>query len=236
VAWRDVLTGAATGQLVMAGYMVAITALFEGRLDPMPVVIAAVVGAGAWWLRRGSSGRGAVAYAGVVSLLLLLMALAFGGPATMLRPQSTFELILFGGLFVVSGLGLVAVPGAWRRSAPSPAAGAAPRVAAAAIALFVVVGVVAGVLSGSATRMTGDLVLQAKNFEFSKPVLTARAGRVAVFVDNQDVSSHDFTIKGVVHKSLPGQKAGRAVFDVEPGTYRFYCSLHPDMEGTLRVS
>jgi plastocyanin len=109
-------------------------------------------------------------------------------------------------------------------------------VAAAAIALFVVVGVVAGVLSGSATRMTGDLVLQAKNFEFSKPVLTARAGRVAVFVDNQDVSSHDFTIKGVVQKSLPGQKAGRAVFDVQPGSYRFYCSLHPDMEGTLRVS
>src|SRR5205085_6125482 len=127
----------------------------------------------------------------------------------------------------------VALPGALRGRAASPVV---PRIAGAIIVGIVVVGVVAGALTGSAARMTGDLELQAKNFEFSKTTLTADAGRVAVFVDNTDVASHDFTIKGVVQKSLPGQKAGRALFDVEPGTYRFYCSLHPDMEGTLRVS
>jgi plastocyanin len=234
--WRNVLRGAGAGQLVMAGYMVAVTAIFERRLDPMPIVIAAVVAIGVWWLGRASSGRGAVAFAGVVSLLLLLMMLAFGGLATLLRPQSTFELILVGGLLVVSALGLIALPGAWRASPPSAGAALAPRAAAAVIGLLVVVGVVAGILRGSATRMTGDLVLQAKDYGFSEPVLTADAGRVAVFIDNRDVASHDFTIKGVVQQSLPGQKAGRAVFDVKPGSYRFYCSLHPDMEGTLRVS
>ena len=235
--WRSVLAGATLGQLVMAGFMAGVTLAFEGRLDPMPVVIGAVVAGGLWWLWRSEpDGRGAVVYAGIVSLLLFLMVVGIGGLTVFLRPQSTFELILFGGLFVTSGLGLVAVPGAWRGAPPSRSAELAPRVTGAAIVVLVVVGVVVGVLSGSATRMTGDLTMQAKNYEFSKHVLTAEAGRVAVFVDNDDVTSHDFTIKGVVHKQLPGQKAGRAVFDVRPGTYRFYCSLHPDMEGTLRVS
>ena len=234
VTWRRVLTFAALGQLAMAGYLLAVSVVLDGRFDPTPVVIGAVVGIGVWRLRRG--GRGAVAYAGVVSGLLLLMVVAFGGAGGMLRPQSTFEFVLFGG-FVVSGvLGLVALPGAWADGPPSSAPRIAARVAGAAVVVVVVVGVVAGAVSGSATRMAGDLSLRAKNYEFNRTVLEAKAGRVAVFVENGDVSSHDFTIKDVVHKQLPGQKAGRAVFDVEPGTYRFYCSLHPDMEGMLRVS
>jgi plastocyanin len=230
--WRDVLTGAATGQLVMAAFMVVVSLAFEGRLDPMPIVIGAVVALGVVLLRR-TGGRGAVVYASVVSLLLFAMVVAFGGLTVFTRPQSTFELIVFGGFLVVGVLGLVATPGALRGR---PASATAPRIAGAAIGALVVVGVIAGAVTGSATRMPGDLELHAKNFEFSRTTLQAEAGRVAVFVDNEDVSSHDFTINGVVAKELPGQKAGRAVFDVEPGTYRFYCSLHPDMEGTLKVS
>ena len=177
--WRAALRWAAIGQLAMAGYMVAITAAFEGRFDPMPVVIGAIVGVGVWRLGRPGSGRGAVVYAGIVSLLLLLMVLAFGGLAVLLRPESTLELILFGGLLVFSVLGLVAAPGAFTGRAPSRASAIAPRAALAVLAALAVVGVVAGALTGSATRMVGD---------------------------------------------------------VEAGSYRFYCSLHPDMEGTLRVS
>jgi plastocyanin len=232
--WRDVLRGAALGQAIMAAFMVAITVVFEGRFDPMPVVIGLVAGGGVLLLaKRG--GRGGVVYAGVVSLLLFLMAAMFGGLTVFARPQSTFELILFGGLLVVTLLGLIATVGAFRH-AGGPAAEQAPKVAGAFIALLVVVGVLAGGLTGSATRMPGDLALQAKNFEFSESVLEADAGRVAVFVENDDVASHDFTIKDVVQEAVPGQKAGRAVFDLPAGTYRFYCSLHPDMEGTLKLS
>jgi plastocyanin len=232
--WRDVLRGAALGQAVMAAFMLAITVVFEGRFDPTPVVIGLIAGGGALLLaKRG--GRGGVVYAGVVSLLLFLMAAMFGGLTVFARPQSTFELILFGGLLVVTLLGLVAAVGAFRH-AGGPAAEQAPKVAGAFIALLVVVGVLAGGLAGSATRMPGDLALQAKNFEFSESVLEADAGRVAVFVENDDVASHDFTIKDVVQEAVPGQKAGRAVFDLPAGSYRFYCSLHPDMEGTLKLS
>ena len=232
--WRDVLRGAATGQLVMAAFMLAITAIFEGRFDPMPIVIGLLVAGGVLWLSK-SEGPGAVIYAGVISLLLFLMVAMFGGLTVFSRPQSTFELILFGGLLVVTTLGLVATVGALRRKA-GPAAAVAPRIAGALIAVLVAVGVVAGALTGSATRMPGDLALQTKHFEFTETELTADAGRVSVFVENEDVASHDFTIKDTVALDLPAQRAGRASFDLDAGTYRFYCSLHPDMEGTLKVS
>jgi plastocyanin len=232
--WRDVLRGAATGQLILAAFMLLITVAFEGRFDPMPVVIGLIVAGGVLWLAK-SKGRGAVIYAGVVSLLLFLMVAAFGGLTVFTRPQSTFELILFGGLLVVTVLGLVATVGAFRGRG-GPAAALAPRIAGGAITLLVVVGVVAGALTGSATRMPGDLALQTKHFEFTETELTADAGRISVFVENEDVATHDFTIKDVAVIDLPAQRASRGSFDVEPGTYRFYCSLHPDMEGTLKVS
>ena len=232
--WRDVLRGAATGQLILAAFMLLLTVAFEGRFDPLPVVIGAIVAGGVLWLTK-SSGRGPVIYAGVVSLLLFLMVAMFGGFTVFSRPQSTFELILFGGLLVVTILGLIATVGALRGKG-GPVAEVAPKVAGSFIALLVVVGVVAGALTGSATRMPGDVAMQTKHFEFTETEVAVDAGRVSVFVENEDVAAHDFTIKDVVALDLPAQRAGRATFDVEPGTYRFYCSLHPDMEGTLRVS
>jgi plastocyanin len=232
--WRDVLRLAAIGQVAFAAFMFAISLGFEGRVDPMPVVIGAIVAGGVVLLTK-RSGRGAVIYAGVVSLLLFLMVAMFGGLTVFARAESTFELILFGGLLVVTILGLVSTIGALLNRA-SAAAEVAPKVAGAFVALLVVVGVVAGLLADSATRMPGDLALKAEHFEFSEEELTADAGRVAVFVENEDVAHHDFTIEDVTVIDVPGQKAGRDVFDVEAGTYRFYCSLHPDMEGTLKVS
>ena len=232
--WRDVLRGAAVGQLILAAFMLLITIAFEGRFDPFPVVLGVIIAGGVVWLTKGR-GRGGVIYAGIVSLLLFLMVAMFGGLTVFTRISSTFELILFGGLLVATLLGLVATPGALRRKA-GPAADVAPKVAGAFIGLLVVVGIVAGALTGSATRMAGDIALETKHFEFTETELTAEAGRVSVFVDNVDVATHDFTINDVVTIDLPAQRAGRGTFDVEPGTYRFYCSLHPDMEGTLKVS
>ena len=232
--WRDVLRGAATGQLILAAFMLLVSVAVEDRFDPMPVVIGLIIAGGLVWLSKGS-GKGGVIYAGVVSLLLFSMVAMFGGLTVFARFQSTFELILFGGLLVVTILGLVATVGALRGKGGG-AAQLAPRVAGALIALLVVVGVVAGALTGSATRMDGDLALQTKHFEFTETQLDADAGSVSVFVENEDVAAHDFTIKDVVVVALPGQRAGRATFEVEAGTYRFYCSLHPDMEGTLKVS
>lgn len=232
--WRHVLRSAAIGQVVMAAFMIIISAVFESKFDPMPAVIGVIVLGGVALLSK-RPGKGGVVYAGVVSLLLFLMVAMFGGLTVFTRAESTFELILFGGLLVVTLLGLIATVGALRGAAGA-AAEIAPRVAGAFIGLLVVVGVVAGALTGSATRMSGDLVLQTKNFEFTEATIEVEAGQIGVFVENEDVAHHDFTIKDLVRIDLPGQKAGRESFEVDEGTYRFYCSLHPDMEGTLKVS
>jgi plastocyanin len=233
--WRDVLRGAATGQAVLAAFLFAVSVALEGKFDPMPLVIGLVALGGVALLAK-RPGKGGVIYAGIVSLLLFLMVVAFGGLTVFTRAESTFELIVFGGLLVVTVLGLVSFVGALRRSGGGRAAALAPRIAGGLIALLVAVGVVAGVLTGSATRMPGDIALQTKNFEFTETELEADRGRVAVFVENEDVAHHDFTIKDVVTTELPGKKAGRAVFELDAGTYRFYCSLHPGMEGTLKLS
>src|SRR5687768_5030763 len=114
--WRDVLRGAATGQAVMAAFMLVITIAFEGRFDPMPLVIGLIVTGGVVLLTK-RRGKGGVIYAGVVSLLLFLMVAMFGGLTVFTRAQSTFELILFGGLLVVTLLGLIATVGALRGAA-----------------------------------------------------------------------------------------------------------------------
>ena len=232
--WRATLRSAATGQLVLAAFMLLLGIVFEGRFDPMPVVIGLIVAGGVFWLGK-SRGKGPVIYAGIVSLLLFLMVAMFGGFTVFSRPGSTFELILFGGLLVVTVLGLVSTVGALLRKG-GPAAEVAPKVAGAFIGLLVVVGVIAGALTGSASRMPGDIALETKNFEFTEKTITAPAGRVSVFVENEDIAAHDFTIRDVVDIELPAQRANRGSFEVEAGSYRFYCSLHPDMEGTLKVS
>lgn len=232
--WRHVLRSAAIGQVVMAAFMVLVAAVLESKFDPMPAVIGVIVVGGVALLSK-RPGKGGVIYAGVVSLLLFLMMAMIGGFTVFARAESTFELILVGGVLIVSLLGIVATVGALRGGA-GPAAAAAPKVAGSFIGLLVLVGVIAGALTGSATRMSGDLVLQTKNFEFSEQTIEVEAGPIGVFVENEDVAHHDFTIKDVVTIDLPGQKAGRQSFDVDEGTYRFYCSLHPDMEGTLKVS
>ena len=48
--------------------------------------------------------------------------------------------------------------------------------------------------------------------------------------------AHTFTITELgVDLNLPPDSIQRVTFTADPGTYRFYCTLHPDMEGQLRV-
>ena len=74
-----------------------------------------------------------------------------------------------------------------------------------------------------------------KNFAFSRA--TVRPG-ATVTVTNRDGVSHTVTADANAFNTGP-LKAGASVTlraPTKPGTYTFFCAIHPDMKGTLVVN
>jgi plastocyanin len=73
------------------------------------------------------------------------------------------------------------------------------------------------------------------NFAFSQPSLTVPVGTKVTWV-NHDVMLHTVADEGKSFKSDPldSGETFSHVFD-KPGTYKYFCSLHPHMTGTIVV-
>jgi plastocyanin len=75
------------------------------------------------------------------------------------------------------------------------------------------------------------------NFAFNPPVLTVAPGTKVVWV-NKDEEPHTVTS---VNKDVPFKSAGLDTDDsfsftfTKPGTYKYFCSVHPHMVGTIIV-
>lgn len=95
-----------------------------------------------------------------------------------------------------------------------------------------------GVLASSA-RAAEQQIFAAGN-QFTPPAVTAASGDSLRF-DNTDIASHNVTseppglfgTKGNVAPGSQGVVSG--VAGLEPGDYRFVCTLHPGMTGVLHV-
>lgn len=103
-----------------------------------------------------------------------------------------------------------------------------PAVAAAAVLLG------AAVLPNAAVATTSKTV-EIKDFAFSPAVLTVSAGESVKFV-NHDQEAHT-----VVAQNGAFRSGGLDTNDewtvrlAKPGTYPYFCSLHPYMKGTILV-
>lgn len=75
------------------------------------------------------------------------------------------------------------------------------------------------------------------NFAFDPPTLTVAPGTKVVWI-NKDEEPHTVTS---VDKDLPFKSAGLDTDDsfsftfAKPGTYKYFCSVHPHMVGTIVV-
>jgi plastocyanin len=73
---------------------------------------------------------------------------------------------------------------------------------------------------------------------YATPAVTIQQGQSLTFT-NLDVAQHDVDARdGSFESPLVGLGASTPVNGVEalaPGSYEFYCSLHPNMTGTLTV-
>lgn len=230
--WRRVLRFALVGDLVVCAALGVVSVLDAG-LEPMVVVIAVVVAAALLVVVR-SRGRAGTIVGGVVTLLLLLLFVPWALDAVR-TPSSTTDFVLADTAVILNLVGVAAAVLATLHRPGGVLARRLPAIAGALIGLLVTVGLVAGIAAHSDARQAGDLSARTKGFAYVPTSLEANAGTVSVHVRNDDLATHDFTIDGVVHEVLPGGKAERVVFDVAPGTYTYYCSIHPTMKGTLTV-
>jgi plastocyanin len=87
--------------------------------------------------------------------------------------------------------------------------------------------------SGAEADAAGRVVI--KNFMFAPVALTVKAGSVVSWI-NQDNEPHTVASDAGVFRSgaLDTNESFSFKFD-KPGTYRFLCSIHPYMVGTITV-
>lgn len=82
---------------------------------------------------------------------------------------------------------------------------------------------------------SSDAVIEIRDFAFSPGNLEVPRG-ASVTWTNSDSAPHDATARGDAWRTerLSSGESGTIVLDVA-GEYRYYCSIHPSMEATLRV-
>jgi len=108
------------------------------------------------------------------------------------------------------------------------------------VALLAGLSVIAAAGVESDVVADGDVALDINGVEFLSDTVTVDNGRGVVFVDNQDLLRHTFTIESLdIEAQLAAGSARRVVLpDLAPGSYDFVCSItgHEKMAGALIVS
>lgn len=243
--WRSLLRFLCFAYVALL-VIVTLVGLVVGMNPAPPFVVAAVVNlAAGLWLTR-STGRGAVIFGLVVGVLNLLGTwwLVFG----LFQVTSPVEFVLSVG-YVLFGLALIPVAIAALRRPGAPGGGRTRTVLMSLMGVAVVAAVVGAFVAPDDARQDGDLVVEAANLEFDPEELSADAGQVAFFLDNQDLIAHDIAVReddgdldtenddDPIDKALaPGNKGARLEVDLAAGTYEYYCSIHPEMQGLLTVT
>jgi plastocyanin len=88
------------------------------------------------------------------------------------------------------------------------------------------------------TDLTGDsFKVTIQNFAFHPDCFTATASATFT-VNNKDTTTHTFTVKGtdVDITVSNGSSAHGDLSGVTPGTYDFFCKIHPTMIGQMIVA
>jgi plastocyanin len=237
MTWRAMLRACAIAEVVALGIMLVAGTLY-GLEFFAPLAVGGVLHAGSVvWLPRMTK-AGAVYALTIMSLTLVMFGGLFFGWTGFLYPSSWFEMSFATFTVIVPIGGIVAGIATLRHKDADNAARTPSRVVAALATAIVVIGLVGTATADSATRLPGDASLTASNFEFEQTALTAKAGDVAIYFQNDDPFVHNVRIDGKgTSANAAGGKAIRHVFKgLTAGSYKYLCAIHPDMTGTLTVT
>jgi amicyanin len=87
----------------------------------------------------------------------------------------------------------------------------------------------------SASASAADATVKIDNFTFDPPRLTVKAGTSVTWYNEDDIP-HTVVASGKAFRSKTLDTEDKYAFTfTTPGTYEYFCSLHPHMTGTIVV-
>jgi plastocyanin len=98
-----------------------------------------------------------------------------------------------------------------------------------------IVAVTIGFTQGGAAQAAQTISISAQNFMFSPATITVKAGATVTWVNHDEEPHTIFNDAGLFRSSaLDTNESFSYTFD-KPGTYRYVCTIHPRMTGTIIV-
>ena len=86
-----------------------------------------------------------------------------------------------------------------------------------------------------ATARAADISVKIANFTFDPPQVTVKTGTTVVWTNDDDIP-HTVTSTTQAFKSAALDTNDKFSFTfTTPGSYQYFCSLHPHMTGTIVV-
>jgi plastocyanin len=83
----------------------------------------------------------------------------------------------------------------------------------------------------------GEPDLKAEDFQFDPTELSVASGDTIVVKNDAPSTPHTFTVTDTdIDESLDPDATVDVEIELDPGTYDFMCTIHPQMTGTLTVT
>jgi len=108
---------------------------------------------------------------------------------------------------------------------------------AVVVTVFAATLITAARMHGAASREQSASPQEVKidNFSFSTPELTVAAGTEVTWVNRDDIPHTVFSEDGSFHSKALDTDDKYTFKFAKPGTYHYFCSIHPKMTGEIIV-
>ena len=90
-------------------------------------------------------------------------------------------------------------------------------------------------LAGLASAQQGTMEVKIDNFSFGPTTLTVAAGSTVTWVNHDDIPHTVVSTDGAFKSKVLDTDEQFSFTFTKPGTYAYFCSIHPKMTGTLVV-
>ncbi len=89
--------------------------------------------------------------------------------------------------------------------------------------------------AGTTPAIAADAAVKIDNFTFDPPRLTVKAGTTVTFTNVDDIPHTVASVTKAFRSTALDTNDKFAFTFTTPGTYEYFCSLHPHMKGTIVV-